>query len=146
MSAAIIAVVGTLAGSALTGLLGYVAAQRGELRWRRVDALTELSSAATDHRRTMYSRFNLERSGTATGGELAAAKAESYATRAAVTAPLVRVRLLIPDVRVRAAATELVSATYALRDAVTQAGLDRAREAALAAHDAFVDTAASYLA
>ncbi|MFJ6792105.1 hypothetical protein [Streptomyces angustmyceticus] len=67
-------------------------------------------------------------------------------TRSAVTRQLVALRVLIEDQAVRAAADEMVTLTYAMRDADGTTGeLAGAREAALAAHDAFVDAAARYL-
>ncbi|MEU6680945.1 hypothetical protein [Streptomyces sp. NPDC046925] len=67
-------------------------------------------------------------------------------TRSAVNRPCLALRVLIEDQAVRAAADEMITLTYALRDPyATSQDLDAAREAAKVAHDAFVDTAAGYL-
>ncbi|MFE4802037.1 hypothetical protein ACFRFL_45785 [Streptomyces sp. NPDC056708] len=68
-------------------------------------------------------------------------------TRSAVTRPLVALRVLFEDQAVRAAADEMITLTYAMRDAcATSEALTAAREAAQVAHDRFVDAAAGYLA
>lgn len=75
--------------------------------------------------------------------ELASA---SDVTRAAISRPLTSMRVLIEDRAVRTAANEMVTLTYALRDAHgSEAQLTAAREAAKSAHDRFVDAAARYL-
>lgn len=63
------------------------------------------------------------------GGDWDAARAESHATRSGVTAPLLRVRLLLPELA--DAAQRAVQAAYDIRTADTTAGLQEARERAL---------------
>jgi hypothetical protein len=73
-----------------------------------------------------------------------ALRGESHMTRSAVARPLVALRVLIKDQAVRAAAEEMITLTYAMRDAyATTEALTSAREAAKVQ---FVDTAAGYLA
>jgi hypothetical protein len=75
-----------------------------------------------------------------------ALRSDSHTTRSAVTRPLVALRVLIEDQAVRAAADRMITLTYAIRDAyATTEDLTAAREAAKAAHDDFVNTAARYL-
>lgn len=148
----VIAVVGTLAGAIVSGAFQHKVARRTEHAGRvdrrrsdRVEAVTALACAAADHRRAMWMRGDAALAG-ASEGRLRELRAESHATRSAVTRPLVALRLHITDPEVRAAADAMVAAVYALRDALTDADLAAAREAAVQEHDAFVDTAARYLA
>lgn len=63
---------------------------------RRPDS--DLSVALADHRRAMLVREEIRLA----GGNWDAARAESHLTRSAVTAPLLRVRLLLPEATVTA--------------------------------------------
>ncbi|MGA6172554.1 hypothetical protein ACPEIF_20175 [Streptomyces sp. NPDC012600] len=70
----------------------------------------------------------------------------SHVSRAAITRPHVAVQVLMPDTDVQAAATEMVTAAYRMRDAATSTeDLTAAREAARTAHDRFVSAAATYM-
>lgn len=116
MLTAVIAVLGTLAGSFITGALQLFAqrAQRAaeELSARRsegLEAVAGLSAALADHRRAMVVREEIRLS----GGDWSAARAESHATRSAVTGPLLRVRLLLPELA--HAAQHAVQAAYDMR-------------------------------
>lgn len=62
-----------------------------------------------------------------------ARRAESHATRSAVTGPLLRVRLLLPELA--DAAQHAVQAVYGMRAADSTATLQEARERALQAAD-----------
>ncbi|MCL7382156.1 hypothetical protein [Streptomyces sp. 35G-GA-8] len=150
---AALAIVGTLLGSIVSGRFQERAAERsvrvshGEaIRRDRLEAVTALACAVSDHRRAMWMRGDavLKEAGTE---RIEALRGESHMTRSAVTRPLVALRVLIEDQAVRAAADEMVTLTYALRDAyATTEALTAAREAAKVAHDQFVDVAAAYLA
>lgn len=152
MLATIIAIVGTLLGATVSGAFALRSAGRTEraatteqLRRDRLEAVTALAAAGSDHRRTLWNRGEAEisNSGQARLGELRAA---SHITRSAITRPLVAVQILIPDPEVRAAAKQMVVATYLMRDADTSTeALTAARETARTAHDRFVDRAAAYL-
>ncbi|MGW1021935.1 protein kilB [Streptomyces niveus] len=147
MLTAIVAVLGTLAGSLLTGALQHVA-QRSQRRAeeataRRTDGLTavsELASALADHRRAMWVREDLR----LRGQDWEAARADSHATRSAITAPLLRVSLLLPTLA--PAAQVAARATYSLRGRDTETGLAAAREHAISAADDLVAAAAVALA
>ncbi|MFJ3176680.1 hypothetical protein ACIPJK_39000 [Streptomyces roseus] len=149
---AALAIVGTLLGSIVSGRFQERAAERsvrvshGEaIRRDRLEAVTSLACAASDHRRAMWMRGDavLKQAGTE---RIEALRGESHMTRSAVTRPLVALRVLIEDQAVRTAADEMITLTYALRDAyATTEDLTAAREAAKVAHDAFVDVAAGYL-
>ncbi|WP_331720746.1 hypothetical protein OG298_45735 (plasmid) [Streptomyces sp. NBC_01005] len=147
-----IAVLGTLLGAVVAGLFQQKTASRAEqaataaqLRRERLDAVTTLAAAGSDHRRAMYMRGEALLGG-APGTRLEELRAASHATRSAITQPLVAVQILIPDATVRAAAKGMVVAAYRMRDAESSTEeLTAAREAARTAHDEFVDVAAAYL-
>ncbi|WNI27284.1 hypothetical protein [Streptomyces sp. ITFR-16] len=149
---AALAIVGTLLGSIVSGRFQERAAERsvrvthGEaIRRDRLEAVTALACAASDHRRAMWMRGDavLKQAGSE---RIEALRGESHMTRSAVTRPLVALRVLFADQAVRAAADEMIARTYALRDAyATTEDLTAAREAAKVAHDSFVDVAAGYL-
>ncbi|MGC0416350.1 hypothetical protein [Embleya sp. AB8] len=65
-----------------------------------------------------------------------------WATRAAITAPLVAVRIRVADAAIVGAAEGVVAATYATREASDVGELAAARAAAVRAHDLFVEAAA----
>ncbi|MFL4953349.1 hypothetical protein ACJ6WE_40165 [Streptomyces sp. MMS24-I31] len=150
---AALAIVATLLGAIVSGRFQERAAERGvrashgeAIRRDRLEAVTALACAISDHRRAMWMRGDavLKEAGTE---RIEALRGESHMTRSAVTRPLVALRVLIEDQAVRAAADHMVTLTYAMRDAyATTQELTAAREAAKVAHDAFVDTAAGYLA
>ncbi|MEW1724325.1 hypothetical protein [Streptomyces sp. NPDC093109] len=150
---AALAIVGTLLGSIVSGRAQERAAERsvrvthGEaIRRDRLEAVTALACAVSDHRRAMWMRGDavLKEAGPA---RIEALRGESHMTRSAVTRPLVALRVLIEDQAVRAAADHMITLTYALRGAYTTSEeLTAAREAAKVAHDEFVDAAAGYLA
>ncbi|MFG3042935.1 hypothetical protein ACGFYZ_39150 [Streptomyces sp. NPDC048330] len=149
---AALAIVGTLLGSIVSGRFQERAADRsvrvshGEaIRRDRLEAVTALACAASDHRRAMWMRGDavLKQAG---AERIEALRGESHMTRSAVTRPLVALRVLIEDQAVRAAADHMITLTYALRDAYgTNEELSAAREAAKVAHDEFADAAAGYL-
>ncbi|MFF1546045.1 hypothetical protein [Streptomyces sp. NPDC058291] len=150
---AALAIVATLLGAIVSGRFQERAAERGvrashgeAIRRDRLEAVTALACAISDHRRAMWMRGDavLKEAGTQ---RIEALRGESHMTRSAVTRPLVALRVLIEDQAVRAAADHMVTLTYAMRDAYTTAQeLTAAREAAKVAHDTFVDAAAGYLA
>ena len=152
MFATALAVLGTLLGAVVAGAFQQKTAGRTEratvaaqLRKERLEAVTALAAAGADHRRAMYMRGEALLSG-APGTRLEELRAASHGTRSAITQPLVAVQILIPDATVRAAATDMVSAAYRMRDAETSTeDLTAARAAARTAHDRYVDAAAAYL-
>ncbi|MEV0604564.1 hypothetical protein AB0I82_35435 [Streptomyces sp. NPDC050315] len=157
-----LAIVATLLGATVSGRFQERATERqvraahGEaIRRDRLEAVTALACAASDHRTAMWRRGDavIKQAGPE---RIEALRGESHMTRSAVTRPLVALRILIEDPAVRAAADRMITLTHAIRQAVpaTAVGVDRdaakqrlteAREAAKVAHDDFVDTAARYL-
>lgn len=148
MWASIIAVLGTLAGAVVAGLLQHQAARataadaRNERRrTERLEAVTALAVAVADHRRAMWVREDLRLSG-ADADRVAAARADSHATRAAVTAPQLALSIVVPDLVEAAGAA--VNASYALRNAADPQTLAALRTASIAAADAFTTAAAAH--
>ncbi|MEU2873012.1 hypothetical protein ABZ769_28075 [Streptomyces olivoreticuli] len=149
---AALAIVATLLGAIVSGRFQERAAERsvrvshGEaIRRDRLEAVTALACAASDHRRALWMRGDAVLKGVGTE-RIEALRGESHMTRSAVTRPLVALRVLIEDQTVRAAADRMITLTYAIRTAyATTEDLTTAREAAKDAHDDFVNIAARYL-
>lgn len=149
MVTAVVAVLGTLAGSLVTGMLQHFslrAARRAEAAeaWRReaLAAVGDLAAALADHRRAMFLREDIR----LRGEDWTEARTESHRTRSAITIPLLSVQLLMPAVAEDARVA--VRAVYALRGAHEsgEAGLVARREHAIAMADEFVAAAGRHLA
>ncbi|MBO8193663.1 pRL2-23 [Streptomyces oryzae] len=152
MWASLLAVLGTLAGALVSGLLQHRAARADrtnarteQLRRDRMNAVTALAVALSDHRRAMWEVRDAQLAGKP-DERVQELRDESHRTRSGITDPSVRMRLLISDEEVRAAALAATHATYAMRDAANTEALQAARSTALALHDHFVDTAGAHLA
>ncbi|MFF8657818.1 pRL2-23 [Streptomyces huasconensis] len=152
MTATLIAVFGTLLGAIVSGLLQHraarsvrVEAREDETRTAQLDAVTVLAVAVSDHRRAMWELRDAVLRGEA-AARVTELRDESHRTRSAITAPAVRVRLLVTDGAVRVAADEAIQATYRMRDAADMDALEDLRAAALNTHDAFIERAADWLA
>ncbi|MEU6112593.1 pRL2-23 [Streptomyces albidoflavus] len=151
MLATLLAVAGTLLGALVSGLLQHHLARAARAEARAVqhrtaqlDAVTDLADALSAHRRAMWAVLDATLTG-ADSGRVTELRDESHRTRAAVTAPAVRIRLLIADQVVRVAATTAIAATYAIRDAADLTHLETLRRAALSTHDLLVEEAARHL-
>ncbi|AZK94862.1 MULTISPECIES: hypothetical protein [Streptomyces] len=147
MLVALIAVIGTLLGSVTTGLLQYRAlradrrtVRADQDRRERVVAVAALAAALSAHRRAMWVREDLRLAGAADTA-YAAARAESHATRAALTGPLATLAILAPALT--ATAHEAAQATYDLRGAADRGALDAARLRAIDAEAALIAAAAA---
>ncbi|WP_153813465.1 protein kilB [Streptomyces sp. SUK 48] len=125
----LIAVAGTLLGSVTMYMLQQRGTDRSALRRDRLAAVTALTVALADHRRAMWVREDLRLMGANAGYE--AARAESHATRSAITAPLTTLSILLPGLA--RVAEDAATATYGLRGAESPEALNGAREAAIAA-------------
>ncbi|HYQ66172.1 protein kilB [Actinophytocola sp.] len=135
--ASCIAVLGTLLGGLLTGVvqarLGRTARRETRAADRRAEALaavTALLAAVADHRRTMWTLEDLRLSG-ADDDTVFAAREATHITRSAITAPLATVCILLPELGDSAEAA--VQATYALRGVTDQDALEHLRFAAVVA-------------
>ncbi|MER7619917.1 protein kilB [Streptomyces sp. NPDC126503] len=145
----VIAVVGTLLGALVAGLLQYrltrrerVAVQAADLRRERLAAVTALVAALAEHRRAMWVREDL-RLNDADRAAYEQARTASHATRAAITAPLTAVKILVPALAEHAGTA--ARATYGLRHAADAAVLDARRTEAIEAADRLVAAAADAL-
>ncbi|MFJ3601025.1 protein kilB [Streptomyces sp. NPDC090126] len=143
---AILAIVGTLAGSVVTAVLqrrsaqaSQAAADRTAHRREQLAAVTALASALAAHGAAMWAREEKRLK----GGDWSAARETSHATRAAITSPEVQLRVLAPTLA--QAAAEAAEAVYALRDAKDLAELETARARARAASDRFITEAGALL-
>ncbi|MEI5035735.1 protein kilB [Streptomyces sp. S1A(2023)] len=147
MWGSVIAVVGTLLGSVTAYMLQQRTARtdradvrRHEERRDRIAAVTALTVALADHRRSMWVREDLRLSG-APDADYQAARAASHTTRSALTAPLTTLAILAPDLA--GVAQDAAGATYALRNTENRELLDFYREAAIEAADDLVRAAAT---
>ncbi|MFF3484295.1 protein kilB [Streptomyces sp. NPDC002701] len=150
MWATIIAVAGTLLGGIVTSALQTRAtrairdAESGERRRdAQLAAVTALVAAIGDHRRAMWRREDLRLAG-ADADTLAAARSQSHVTRSAVTAPLVSVSVLAPDLA--EVATAAARAAFGIRQAVDTDELATLRQTAIDASDQLVKAASRRLA
>lgn len=146
MTATVIAVLGTLAGAILTGTLAHLSQQAQRKadtntarRTEGLAAITDLVTALADHRRAMWVREDLR----LRGEDWTQARTESHTTRSAITAPLLRVQLLLPALA--PAAQTAANATYSLRNADGPTPLAAARDNAIAKTDALVTAASRIL-
>ncbi|MFC8339271.1 protein kilB [Streptomyces rubiginosohelvolus] len=143
MLAALIAVLGTLAGVAITSAFQARAARTARQETRRTEvvaAVEVLAAAIADHRLAMWVREDLR----LRGEDWTQARTESHTTRSAITAPLVRVQILLPDTA--SAAQAAAQAAYDLRNADNTTTLAAARDKAIRAADEFVTTSGKALA
>ncbi|MGP3637933.1 protein kilB [Streptomyces sp. 24-1644] len=150
MLSTVIAVAGTLLGALVAGLLQNRtaratrnAARDDQRQARELEAVTGFASAVAAHRRAMAVREEL-RLTDADADRIAAARAESHATRSAIEAPKVLVSILVPTLS--QAAEDAARASYALRNAPDADTLNALREAAITAADRFTTTAARHFA
>ncbi|MEU7733265.1 protein kilB [Streptomyces griseus] len=147
MWGSVIAVLGTLLGSVTAYMLQQRTARtdradvrRQEERRDRIAAVTALTVALADHRRSMWVREDLRLSG-ASDADYQAARAASHNTRSALTAPLTTLAILAPDLA--GVAKDAAGATYALRNTENRELLDSYRRAAIEAADELVRAAAT---
>ncbi|MFJ9342051.1 protein kilB [Streptomyces sp. NPDC101733] len=155
MLSSIVAVIGTLAGVVAAGLLQHRAARTARAedradarRQEKLTAVTELAAALDAHRSAMFHRERLTMTDTPDGaaepGARLAAQTASHDTRTAITAPLIRLQVLIPEPA--GPAQRAADATFAVRNATTTPELNVLRQAAKAASTAFITAAAARLA
>ncbi|MFI9202935.1 protein kilB [Streptomyces sp. NPDC053048] len=141
--------IGTLAGALTAGLLQHRAAvsaraeQRADThRQDRLGAVTDFAAALDAHRSAMFHRERLALIEAGSEHQLEA-QTRSHDTRTAITAPHVRLQVLVPELA--GPAQQAADATYALRNATGRAELDALRHAAKEASAAFITAAAALL-
>ncbi|MET9957305.1 protein kilB [Streptomyces sp. NPDC006339] len=144
----IVAVLGTLAGALTAGLLQHRSARAARAEQRadnhrqdQLGAVTDFAAALDAHRSAMFHRERLALE--AQTEHHAEAQTKSHETRAAITAPHIRLQVLVPELTVPA--QRAADATYALREATSRSELDDRRHAAKEASVAFVTAAAALL-
>lgn len=144
----IVAVIGTLAGALTAGLLEHRAAVSARAEHRadahRQDQLGAVTDfAALDaHRSGMFHRERLALIDADTEHQLEA-QTKSHDTRTAITAPHVRLQVLVPELA--DPAQQAADATYALGNATGRAELDALRRTAKEESAAFIAAAAPLL-
>lgn len=150
MLTTLVAVLGTLAGAALTGWLRVFTDQRQHAveqaearREQIITAVTDLVTALAAHRLAMWVREEA-RLTSAPADTIAVLREASHETRGAVTAPAVRLQVLAPALTSAAQAAE--QATHQMRDAADLTALGARRADALAAAQALTAQAAAVLA
>ncbi|MFE1767228.1 protein kilB [Streptomyces angustmyceticus] len=143
----IIAILGTLAGASITAWFQQrgqraerAAAATATHRRDALDAVTDLVTALAAHRKAMWLREDARLAGADWDG----LRDASHATRDAITAPAVRVAILLPALAPTAQAA--ATAVYALRGATDHTTLDTAREDAVTATDQLTQAAGRLLA
>ncbi|MDH6538514.1 hypothetical protein [Streptomyces sp. SPB4] len=149
MWSSIVAVLGTLAGALTAGLLQHHSARAARAEQRadshrqdQLAAVTEFAAALDTHRSAMFHRERLTLTA-ASGEQQLEAQTRSHETRAAITAPHIRLQVLVPELA--DAAQQAADATYTLRQAADRAELDSRRHQAKEAAATFIAAAAARL-
>lgn len=135
---AAVAVVGTLAGVALTSNMQGRrdrAARRETRRGEALAAATQFMAALAAHRGAMWKSEDARLAGQPPE-RVAELRAARHETRNAIEMPLHTVAILMRELTGQA--EDATRAVYAMRDATDRADLDTRREAAIAAHGQFV--------
>ncbi|BAU82440.1 hypothetical protein SLA_1501 [Streptomyces laurentii] len=148
MDAALIAVLGTLLGAAVTHWFQGRAADRGaalarseQLRQERIAAYSAFAGAVVDYRQHQNDRWfraHLEPG----PAEAERSRYASYQQRTAARQALFRVQLICDDPRTRALADDAFASTHCLHEATDDDDRTRRSEVAKAALARFVEAAA----
>ncbi|MFG2621245.1 hypothetical protein ACGFXC_26880 [Streptomyces sp. NPDC048507] len=145
----IVAVLGTLAGALAAGLLQHRSARTARTEERadghrrdQLNAVTDFAAALDAHRSAIFHRERLTLTGAGTEHQMEA-QTRSHDTRAAVTAPHIRLQVLVPELA--GSAQRAADATYGLRGAADRAELDARRHTAKEEAVAFITAAAALL-
>ncbi|MEV7526621.1 hypothetical protein [Streptomyces sp. NPDC091371] len=145
----IVAVLGTLAGALTAGFLQHRSARSARAEQRadshredQLGAVTDFAAALDAHRSAMFHRERLALADAGAEHQLEA-QTRSHDTRTAITAPHLRLQVLVPELA--GPAQQAADATYALRKATDRTDLDARRHAAKEASQAFVAEAAALL-
>jgi len=153
MLTTIVAVLGTLLGSIVTGTLQNKAADRTErtaaatrLLRDQLNTIAQLTAAASDYRRAMRKRAQGQLATNLTEAQLDRLRSESHAARGAITQPMTMLRVLVPHPQLHDAAQAMVESAYLIRKAADSDEVQAAQEVARAAQDTFVKLAAELFA
>ncbi|MFF0428376.1 hypothetical protein ACFYUJ_28755 [Streptomyces sp. NPDC004520] len=147
MAASIIAVLGTLLGALVAGVLQHfftLSARRDRDRQALTAAVAGLLGAATDHRRHQYLKHVVRRSGEDEGLELRVAR---YEAQSGVTKALTALMLATDDATLLRLANDVVDASGEIKEHAhdDRLAIDDAAERAHRAHAAFQSAAAVHL-
>ncbi|MFI6299337.1 hypothetical protein ACIBEJ_47635 [Nonomuraea sp. NPDC050790] len=149
--AALIAVVGTLLGAAVTHMFqARKSAQdrqaaRGERLWQeRLAAYSSFAEALTDFRRVQNDRWHLEQEDS-TSEAFIRMRDESYKDRAKVTAAMFRLRLLSSDERLNDLAARALTEAEDIPNAINEADRAARGQAARNLLREFVETASQQI-
>ncbi|MFF3014878.1 hypothetical protein [Streptomyces sp. NPDC057939] len=145
----IVAVLGTLAGALTAGVLQHRSVRTARVEERahghrqdQLAAVTDFAAALDAHRSAIFHRERLALAEAGTEHQLEA-QTKSHDTRAAITAPHIRLQILVPELA--GPAQQAADATYVLRKSVDRTELDVRRHAAKEASVAFIAAAATLL-
>jgi type II secretory pathway pseudopilin PulG len=149
--ASVIAIAGTLLGSALTYLFQIKQSRRAEtrdmlqrLRQERLTAYTEFVAAATDYRRSAFTHWYRKQEDS-NGRDFLDARAEADRLDALVDRAITQIRLLSSDDSLIAAAQLVRSFAEGIRKAESREERDAQADHCQAALDQFVDHASEQL-
>ncbi|MFI8952587.1 hypothetical protein ACIGO6_39720 [Streptomyces sp. NPDC053750] len=145
----VVAVLGTLAGALTAGLLQHCSAHMARAEQRtdshrqdQLNAVTEFADGLVAHRSAMFHRERLALTEAGSEHQMEA-PTTSHDTRAAISAPHIRLQVLVPELA--GPAQQAADATYALRHVTDRPELDARRQAAKEATGAFIAAAATLL-
>ncbi|MGW2342223.1 hypothetical protein [Streptomyces sp. NPDC001661] len=148
MTAALIAVLGTLLGSVVTHFFQNRAAVRGaelaraeQLRQERISSYSAFAGAVHDYRRGQNDRWFRAQESPGTS-EAEASRFASYEARIGARQALVRVQLICDDPRLRQLAEVAFELTHCLHDATDEADRDGRSRRSKEALTRFVEAAA----
>ncbi len=145
---AVIAVLGTLGGALVNGLLQHKNALRAEgaakaeiLRQERLEACIRFGQAMSEFRNAENTRYNArERFGRDTA-EYEEAAAEVHRARVAARGTLLRVQLLMEDAEVIRLAQEAMNITIDMRNSKNEEAWEKQSERSRNATEAFITAA-----
>ncbi|WP_433474743.1 hypothetical protein ACQPZP_39560 [Spirillospora sp. CA-142024] len=149
--ASLIAVAGTLLGSALTYLFQVRQSRRAEtreilqrLRQERLSAYTEFVTAAADYHRSAFTHWYRKKE-SPEGQDFQDARAEADRLQAAVDRAITQIRLLSGDQSLIAAAQQVRSSAEQVRKAESRSERDAQGDHYQAALDQFIHHASEQL-
>lgn len=142
---ALIAVLGTLGGAVVSGVLSHrntvrseAAARSEQLRQDRLEAYVAFAQSLSGVRGAQFTRWNSRIEQGRDSDEYRQAKADAYQSRIAARGALIRVELLTDHDEIVRLAREASDAAIALEKADTEAELVKRAERSRKATDAFV--------
>jgi hypothetical protein len=149
MLTTLVAVLGTLMGAGVAGVMQHLTTTRTteavrveRRRQALVEAFPALLGALVDHRRHQYLKIVARREGEP---DTAAARTARYEARSGVSKTMAAVQMATRDGELLRLAHEAVNTAFALGDAPSDDAVAEAGDRARQAHDALRDAAAAYV-